>query len=300
MMRPLFMAGATVPGVLGTPAIALASEAAAAAGGGDLLMVILQAATLVGIVAVGSFLALSQHERQQRREDRQMERRRHLQLLNALNEEHSRTTTAVAETKRELTILREQMTTLQRENRIIAQAVSQLTDAIPDRGYAANASPANGEPARRGAPDRLLPPARPAPPSGHTSLDREIISEYRLVMDDEERVDGFLERYRALRAELSGRGELEVMDSPTADLWLLPNGEFGRALLLPSRRMLTRNFPTLAANQGEGVQRKLGTLFDIVFTDVEKPVVVAAALVTLLDGQPVSLVRTGTLRFPRQ
>ncbi|NUB27006.1 hypothetical protein [Azospirillum brasilense] len=282
------------------PAIANASETAGAVGTGDLLMVVLQAVTLVGIVAVGFFLALSQHERQQRRDDRQTERRRHLQLLNALNEKHNLMTTAVAETRREMAVLREHMTTLQKESRIIVQAVSQLTNAISDRGYAANASPANGEPARRAAPDRLPSPARPAPPSGHTPLDREILSEYRLVMDDEERVDGFLERYRALRAELSGRGELEVMDSPTADLWLLPIGENGRALLLPSRRMLTRNFPTLAANQGEGVQRKLGTLFDIVFTDVEKPVVVAAALVTLLDGQPVRLVRTGTLRFPRQ
>ncbi|WP_449227660.1 hypothetical protein [Azospirillum argentinense] len=291
------------------PAIALASEPVGAAGVGDLLMIILQAATLVGIVAVGFFLALSQHERQQRQEDGQRERRRHLQLLNHLKEDHGRTATAtataVAETRRELAILREQMTTLQRENRIIAQAVSRLSDAIPDRGHAANPSsanalPVNGEPARREAPDRLPPLAGLAPPSGHTPPDREILSEYRLVMDDEDRVDGFLERYRALRAERNGQGDLEVMESPTADLWLLPVGENGRALLLPSRRMLTRNFPTLAANQGEGVRRKLGPLFDIVFTEVEKPVVVAAALVTLVDGQPVRLVRTGMLRFPRQ
>lgn len=139
-------------------------------------------------------------------------------------------------------------------------------------------------------PPALFPPPDPM---------AEIMDEYRQAMEDEEQVDGFLFRRRALRAMRSGAGRLELVDSPTADLWVLPLESGGHALLLPSRRMLTRNFPALAANRGEGVRRELNSLFEIEFASLEKPVVVKPAS-TILDGQRARVVQPGLLRFPRQ
>lgn len=126
-----------------------------------------------------------------------------------------------------------------------------------------------------------------------------VMEEYRQVMEDEEQSDNFLERWRVLRVTRTPAGILEVVDLPTADFWALPAGTGGRALLLPSRRMLTRNFPALAANRGEGVRRDLGSLFEIEFVELDKPVVVAPAW-AMLDGQQVRVSRLGQLRFPRQ
>lgn len=126
-----------------------------------------------------------------------------------------------------------------------------------------------------------------------------VMEEYRQVMEDEEQSDSFLERWRVLRVTRTPDGILEVVDLPTADFWALPAGGGGRALLLPSRRMLTRNFPALAANRGEGVRRDLGALFEIEFVELDKPVVVAPAW-AMLDGQQVRVARPGHLRFPRQ
>ncbi|CBS86076.1 hypothetical protein [Azospirillum lipoferum] len=127
----------------------------------------------------------------------------------------------------------------------------------------------------------------------------DLMDEYRRVMEDENRVEAFLEQRRALRAVWRGADWLDLVDSPTADLWVLPPHSAGKALILPSRRMLTRNFSALAANRGEGVRRQLGPMFDIDFTDVETPLVVRAARADL-DGQRARLVEPGLLRFPRQ
>jgi uncharacterized coiled-coil protein SlyX len=135
--------------------------------------------------------------------------------------------------------------------------------------------------------------------AGAGSLMASVMEEYRQVMEDEEQSDGFLERWRVLRVTRTAAGVLEVVDVPTADFWALPAGAGGRALLLPSRRMLTRNFPALAANRGEGVRRDLGPLFEIEFAELEKPVVVTAAR-AMFDGQQIRVARLGHLRFPRQ
>lgn len=139
------------------------------------------------------------------------------------------------------------------------------------------------------------------PPELFRPLDpiAEIMDEYRQVMEDEEQVGGFLFRRRALLAMRSGAGTLEVVDSPTADLWVLPLEAGGHALLLPSRRMLTRNFPALAANRGEGVRRELNSLFEIEFASLEKPMVVKPASI-IFDGHRARVVQPGLLRFPRQ
>lgn len=96
-----------------------------------------------------------------------------------------------------------------------------------------------------------------------------IVDFNRMLVDSDYEKD-FRTRHQQLAPAFcnsNGMISLIVTAADEENLWIIPRSDHDNAVVLPSRRLLTKFLSTLLSNKGEGASTLIGSCFDVVVCD---------------------------------
>lgn len=101
-----------------------------------------------------------------------------------------------------------------------------------------------------------------------SSLESNLIADFNWMLVNSDYEKDFRTRYQFAPAFCNSNGMIILM--VTADeenLWIIPRSDHDNAVVLPSRRLLTKFLSTLLSNKGEGASTLIGGAFDVAVRD---------------------------------
>lgn len=139
-----------------------------------------------------------------------------------------------------------------------------------------------------------------------SSVESNLIAEFNRMLVDSDYEKDFRTRYQQLApAFCNSNGMISlIVTADEENLWIIPRSDHDNAVVLPSRRLLTKFLSTLLSNKGEGASTLIGSCFDvIVCDDLERACLkrfAEAEIERNATGQiiKVRILKKGQLRLP--